>query len=204
MVIENIQNIMFFIFVLIRFTCSRKCYLSELKTVEMIFAVVINVFDVVASFYTNHHDCSPSLVRHAYHCPIIIVIHCADWLANPVVENFFLFISVVVYVDTATAWSNDSPVFCFLFSFSQFFFTNGSCPSLYFFLLHFIPPTFFPFYFLDFFAFWRQQVGIDQGDIPDLSQVSVHLTFHFFSIFLTLAPILASPPTFSAFFLAFL
>lgn len=75
---------------------------------------------------------------------------CEDWSANPHVKNFSLFISVVVYVDTATAWSNDSPVF-FLIPPP----TNGSCLSLYFFLLlHFIPPTFFPFYFLDLFFFF--------------------------------------------------
>lgn len=120
---------------------------------EMIFfAVVINVFDVVTSLYTNHHDRSPSLVRHTYHCPIITVIHCADWSANPDVKNDFLFISVVVYVDAATAWSNDSPVFLF---FSFFFFsTNGSCPSLYFFSSPFYPTyLFLPFLFCWFVCF---------------------------------------------------
>lgn len=52
-------------------------------------------------------------------------------------------------------------------------------------LLFIFSPPFYPtylsppFYFVDLLVFWRQQVGIDQGDIPDLSQVSVHLTFHF-------------------------
>lgn len=182
-----------------------KCNLSALGIVlEMIFGVVINVSDVVT--YTNHHDRSPSLVRHTYHCPIIIVIHCADWSANPDVKNVFLFISVVVYVDTATAWSNDSPVFCF-FSFSHFFSPHKwILPFSLFFSSPFYPTYLFPpFYFVDLFVFWRQQVGIDQGDIPDLSQVSVHLTFHFlFSLFLTLAPFPASPPNLSASFLAFL
>lgn len=102
---------------------------------------------------------------------------------------FPCFISVVVYVDTATAWSNDSPVFfsvshllLFIYLFS--FFSNGSSSSLYFLssILSHLP--FSPFYFVDLLVFWRQQVGIDQGDIPDLSQVSVHLTFHF--LFLTI------------------
>lgn len=172
---------------------------------EMIFfAVVINVFDVVTSLYTNHHDRSPSLVRHTYHCPIITVIHCADWSANPDVKNVFLFISVVVYVDAATAWSNDSPVFLF-FSFFVFFPQMDPALLFIFFLLHFIPPTFFsPFYFVDLFVFWRQQVGIDQGDIPDLSQVSVHLTFHFlFSLFPTLVPFSRFPSYLIGFFSGF-
>lgn len=80
----------------------------------------------VTSSQTNHHNRSPSSVRHTYHCPLIVVIHRADWSANRDVKYFFLFI-YVVYVDTATAWSNDSPVFFLIFSLhkwipSSFFF----------------------------------------------------------------------------------
>lgn len=120
--------------------------------------------------------------------------------ANPDVENFFLFISVVVYVDTATAWSNDSPVFFFFSSYFLLFFLQMDPALLYIFFSPFYPTYLSPFLFCWFVCFWRQQVGIDQGDIPDLSQVSVHLTFAFlFSLFLILTPILAFPPAFSPF-----
>ena len=48
---------------------------------------------------------------------LITVQSSASFTVRIAVEIFFLFISVV-YVDTATAWSNDSP---FFFSFSHFF-----------------------------------------------------------------------------------
>lgn len=71
---------------------------------------------------------------------------------------FPCFISVVVYVDTATAWSNDSPVFfsvshllLFIYLFS--FFSNGSSSSLYFLssILSHLP--FSPFLFCWFACF---------------------------------------------------
>lgn len=102
-----------------------------------------------------------------------------------------------------------TPLFFFLFLIFFFFsfFFNGSCPLLcfvFFSILSHLP--FSPFYFADLFVFWRQQVGIDQGDIPDLSQVSVHLTFHFhflcsfavshsFSYFPTFSPLSDFPST---------
>lgn len=67
------------------------------------------------------------------------------------------------------------PLFLFHFLHISLFFSPPSA----------LPPPFF-FFILFFFNFLKhflrpQQVGIDQGDIPDLSQVSVHLTFPFFS-----------------------
>lgn len=169
----------------------------------MTFTVVINVFNVVISFYTNHHDCSPSLVRH------ITVQSSASFTVRigwPIqLSKTFSCLFLLSFMLTLPLHEVMIPLFfAFCFLFLNFFFTNGSCPSLYFFFSILSHLPFSLFYFLDLFAFWRQQVGIDQGDIPDLSQVSVHLTFHLFFIFLTLAPILASPPTFSALFLAFL
>lgn len=71
-----------------------------------------------------------------------------------------------------------------------------------FFFPHFPFFTFYPttsvfliflILFVCLFCFWQQQVGIDQGDIPDLSQVSVHLTFHvLFFLLQTLSLFLAS------------
>ena len=105
---------------------------------------------------------------------LITVQSSASFTVRIAVEIFFLFISVV-YVDTATAWSNDSPFF-FLF---LIFFHKWILAFALFFFSPSYPTYLIPFCFVDF-CFWRQQVGIDQGDIPDLSQVSVHLTFHFF------------------------
>lgn len=102
-------------------------------------------------------------------------------------EIFLVYFCCRFYVDAATAWINDSPVFCFFSHLLLFIQTDISSP----FLSH--QPFSPPFYFVDFVFFWRQQVGIDQGDIPDLSQVSVHLTFHFlFLSFYDLAPLLPS------------
>ena len=72
------------------------------------------------------------IISHQSPCPLSLIgqtylslsshhglHHCEDWLVHQPIQmskNFSLFISVVVYVDTAAAWSNDSPVF---FSFSH-------------------------------------------------------------------------------------
>ena len=64
------------------------------------------VFQNVECCHTMTHPCSPSLVRHIYQCAVITVIHCWSSVASSAkshVENVCLFISVVVYVDTAAA-----------------------------------------------------------------------------------------------------
>lgn len=81
-----------------------------------------------------------------------------------------LFLSLF-YVDTATAWSNDS-----LFLFSHLFFSQMDPALLPVFFSSPFYPTYLPSFILLICFFWGQQIGIDQGDIPDLSQVSVHLT----------------------------
>lgn len=161
---------------------------------------------VVASSCTGHHARSPSLVRHTYHCPIIIVIRCEDRLVQQPIQLWQTFscLFLLSFMLTLPLHEVMTPLFFFLFLI--FFVFLRMDPAflfllLFFFLLHFIPPTFLPLFFCWFVCFWRQQVGIDQGDIPDLSQVSVHLTFHFlFSLFPILTPFLPlSPPLFSAF-----
>ena len=136
----------------------------------------MNVFNVVASSVISCHTRSSSLVRHISlnsrhrHSPRGLV----GSSANPDVKTTFACLFLLSFVFDA-AWSNDSPYFVFCVS--------HICFSLS--MISHLP--FSPFFisFVDLF-FWWQQVGIDQGDIPDLSQVSVHLTFHFLFLFLRL------------------
>lgn len=122
----------------------------------------------VTSPHTSHASRPLSLTGHTYlSLSTHHVTHCADCSGNRHVWYFCLFVSVVS-VDFATAWSNGSPVF-----FSHF----SIWSHLFFIFLIFLILLIFCFCFY-FVCFWPQQVGIDQGDIPDLSQVSVHLTFH--------------------------
>lgn len=126
----------------------------------------------------THHGRSPSLVTHTYHCPLITSPTVQIALAIDMSDTFaclFLLFLLTLPLHEVTI-----PLF-FFFSFFHLI-----PPLLYFFL-------FFLFFCFCFVCFWPQQVGIDQGDIPDLSQVSVHLTFHaLFFLLQTATHLLAS------------
>lgn len=134
---------------------------------------------VMASFMSVFRVITPSFMPALPHRSDMFITVQSLLSFTVEMSNFFMFISV--FVDTAAAWSNDSPVlFCFSFLILLFS-PNGPRPPLYAsfsILSHPQPLPFFFFFSFCKFCFWRQQVGIDQGDIPDLSQVSVHLTVH--------------------------
>lgn len=174
-----------------------RCYLSELEVVlEIITGIVLNV-----SPSPHHRPITTTALPHR--SDILITVHSSlsftVQIGQPIeMSNTFscLFMSFML---TLPLHEVMIPLF-----FSSFFpSTNGSLLLL-FFLFHFIPPLLFSFDFVDcFFFFWQQQVGIDQGDIPDLSQVSVHLTFHLLFL-LSLTPTHFSPPSSYYFFPTFL
>lgn len=136
---------MVFIFVQARSAWSHKCPLSELKiVVEMIFTVVINVFDVVTSFYTNHHDCSTSLVRH------ITVQSSASftvWIGWPIqLSKTFSCLFLLLFMLTLPLHEVMIPlfiVFCFLF---LNFFSQMDPAVIFTFSSPFYPTYLFPFF----------------------------------------------------------
>lgn len=118
----------------------------------MTFTVVINVFDVVISFYTNHHDCSPSLVRHITVQSSASFTVRIGWPIQLSKTSSCLFL--LSFMLTLPLHEVMIPLFfAFCFLFLNFFFHKWILPFSLFFLLHFIPPTFFPFLFSWFVSF---------------------------------------------------
>lgn len=116
----------------------------------MTFTVVINVFDVVISFYTNHHDCSPSLVRH------ITVQSSASFTVRigwPI-QLSKTFSCLFLFMLTLPLHEIMIPLFfAFCFLFLKFFFSQMDPALLFIFSSPFYPTYLFPFIFLICFLF---------------------------------------------------
>lgn len=127
----------------------------------------------VFSELSRHPSCLLSLIGQT--CLSLCSHCCHSLLRCQTFSCLFLFLLTLPLHEVMI------PLFCFVFLFSSFYFHQMD-PALLFMLPSPFYPTPTPSFFLCFsfckFCFWRQQVGIDQGDIPDLSQVSVHLTVH--------------------------
>lgn len=127
----------------------------------------------VFSELSRHPSCLLSLIGQT--CLSLCSHCCHSLLRCQTFSCLFLFLLTLPLHEVMI------PLFCFVFLFSSFYFHQMD-PALLFMLPSPFYPTPTPSFFLFFsfckFYFWRQQVGIDQGDIPDLSQVSVHLTVH--------------------------
>lgn len=82
----------------------------------------INVFSVATSLVISRHARSPSLVRHIYHCPIIIVIHCEDWLLPQPIHMSKTFSCLFLLSFMLTLPLHEVMIPLFFFSFSHLIF----------------------------------------------------------------------------------
>lgn len=143
---------------------------------EVTLAVIINVI------ITHQSPWPPlSLIGQTY---LSLSSHCHPVRIGRPIQMSKTFLCLFLLLFMLTLPLHEVMIPLFFFSSPP---TNGSCLSLYFFFFSILSHLPFSLFILLICLFsWRQQVGIDQGDIPDLSQVSVHLTFHFLlSLFLT-------------------